>query len=831
MDSTRWLLDYYFVNPITKETGADRLPTEASSIWKALINNFWQPGSEIPFVDRSSRWSYKNLLPKDVRPSPGEEGMDISTRRTRLAQSIAAFEERFDTGKDVEDVLPYRSKSDRGLRQVRFPDLYRLMDRSIIPIIIEFDYIMALNLALLSVRDSKSFWTAYACGLMNYGIQTFLTNCGSLSTRLKFSNIIEKPQEYIGLIELENLTGYRNLPDPSFDFWRDAEGLANSGHDVTNFKWKLDILNGLFPVQQRELPDFRTWVKSLTWLTAGASSIGKMEVDLDGERVKFKARKNCVPFIFTLEEILELVEKQQQCDNDVVLKQELKKVRIAVASDLANYLIQSYMLEMIGDSYKQWPGNTLAESAADERIRLKHMMTSARARYGLPFDYAAFDHQPSRQEILAILSEIFKNVFKTPEQQKLYDKMIYNLKHEYLRGRFEGVEKIFTIKGGLMSGYRITSLIGNCWNAWMTTCASALTERTLGFKPEVSYIRGDDSALYFNDWWQAVVFRSMYAVVQADGNDKKFGVIWQKMEFLRTLITPDGCFAYPNRAAAAITQRKPWSGERWQPINIVSGLADAVDRTARRQWTDLTFLKDHLLKRYSQVSGIPYTLFYCPQQRGGAGLMPWGGYSRGGPFKAKLTPIVKSQWYEEHLLTAAPKLTQTLAADLAQQHASNLVTADDVPGVSRLLRQQARKDMRARKVQPLPKYKQFYWPNGFGPPPRLLVSREQQLYIEAGLMTWGDVVRLDPECATWLRRIEARGCPRWLARSFLEGDAPGTINIDPKFRGQLTSRVLSDVSFLYAKTNLEWLALYVSLFTAHGAVITSGDEYVYYGHL
>lgn len=782
------------------------------------------------FVDRSTTVSLRAVL-QNFRSevSPGEEDLDRRTRVARNALLLREIAANVASGKDVEGLLKFRSKADRGLRLIRFPDLYPTLDPFFWQVVCEFDYILALNLGVLYSYDRDVFLTADRIGLFDGGLNTFMTNASRLSTKLKFSNLTDPIVNVLPYIELDCLTGYRNLPDDSFDYWRDMAGLADSGREPTNWDFKLKKLGDLFPVRQQQVAPFADWVAGLTWLTAGSSSIGKVEVLLDGEVVKFKARKNCLPFVVTLEEVLDIVKSSRKCVNKGILKNELKKVRIAVASDIANYLLQAYFLEQIGDSYRDWPGNTLAETAAEERLRLQRMAAISESAYGLPFDYAQFDHQPSRREIIAILERLGSQLRMTTEQWQLYRHMLNNLQVEVLIGQFEGVTKEFRIRGGLMSGYRITSLIGNCWNTWMTECASEVAQQVFGFRPLAYWIRGDDSAVYFERWHQAVLFRTLYDLVQADGNDKKFGILWEKMEFLRTVITPRGCFGYPNRAAAGITQRKPWSGERWSPVNVVTGLVEAVDRVGRRSFKDLSPLKEQLLKAYAKKSGISELMFYTPQQLGGAGLLPFKNVKPCRPPKFAMDVQLRSSWYKNYVLSVVPDLENV--DKVVQSRASAVVTTDDVPGISRLLRQKYTRVYRTMSFDRIPINRGYSLIGPLPPPPRLVVSEEDMLRMEAGMLSWGDVARSRPSVWNWVRRMENRGCPRWLTREFVGGNAPGLVDLDPKFRGLMSNHVLREVSKIKAGTVTGWLSAYNTFIAAVCMHLRDTPEYHLYGHM
>jgi hypothetical protein len=767
--------------------------------------------------------------------SPGEELLRRSDRAVRNAERVDAAWAALQKGEDIEAWWPYRSKADRGLRLCRFPDLVGVKDgitKSDLSVVSDFDYILALNLCLLRVVNQEVFTNLDTMGMFDGGYLTYVTNTKRLSTVLKKTNLTTDWSKTLWYFELDCMSGYRNAPDPTFDYRRDVSALANSGHLTTNESYKDKVLANILPVKQTMVPSFRDWVSSLVWVTAGSSSIGKMRVVVEeGEKkVSFKARKNCVPFIYSVDELIDVVNSTNECINVAVIKNEVGKLRVAVASDIGNYLLQAYMLAQIGDSYKVWTGNTLGETADEERSRLQKMMYLCKGRYCLPFDYANFDHQPSTLEIKKILYRIFGQLQLTDESQTLFRQMMSNLDRQWLTGRDGELNLKLRVQGGLMSGYRITSLIGNAWNSWMTETCQNLAHNIFGFKAVAYYIRGDDSAVFFDEWWHAAVFRDLYARVQAVGNNAKFGILWERCEFLRTVITPGGCYAYPARAMVAVSQRKPWSGERWAPSNIITGTADAIWRTARRGFIDLSHLLTHLLDRYALKSRTPHLVAFTPSQTGGAGLLPFKS-TKAVVFHPRIARVeITSSWMQSTVSEAAPDLDRKQVESVVSQLASDIVTADDIPSISKQLRKQAQYVLRRARFDRVPQRHWLVGERGY-PPPTIKIDEADRYRIMARAKTWGDVARTQPVVYHWVKKVEKNNCPRWMTREFVSGAAPGICDLDPKFRGLWSSRVLSLVSMIKTKTVTDYLSWYNSIAASVAVQIRASREYGLYGRL
>lgn len=90
-------------------------------------------------------------------------------------------------------------------------------------------------------------------------------------------------------------------------------------------------------------------------------------------------------------------------ENVALIKSELGKIRIAVASPVEHYLIYSWLLSKTGSFYSARSGNTLEETLVQEGLRMWNVVKDLKQGfYSLPFDYAKFDHQPTKREIACI---------------------------------------------------------------------------------------------------------------------------------------------------------------------------------------------------------------------------------------------------------------------------------------------------------------------------------------------------------------------------------------------------------------------------------------------
>lgn len=157
---------------------------------------------------------------------------------------------------------------------------------------------------------------------------------------------------------------------------------------------------------------FLSFIRAGRWERAGSSSIGRVEISFvtDGKlaRKRFKSRKNFLLDLYTAESLYNRCLAMTEQANTALIKSELGKIRIAVASPVEHYLMYSWLLSKTGSFYTARWGNTLEETPVQEGARMWRISRMLRrGLYALPFDYAKFDHQPTSDEIRAIDDNLY----------------------------------------------------------------------------------------------------------------------------------------------------------------------------------------------------------------------------------------------------------------------------------------------------------------------------------------------------------------------------------------------------------------------------------------
>lgn len=320
------------------------------------------------------------------------------------------------------ELWPFRTKTDRSLRRTRLLDYVvhlrscgRLADLTEVLTTTKdgWDQIFVTNL-LAATSVFGIFWFrrwawlgAYAGDLSHYiAVAKKVHDIG------KSVGILEK--QWTWFVECATLGGYRNPPFPGFDVVKETEALAHGGdeHRYYGYSWT-SLCDELLPMglHPAKYTPFREWVQKAEWLTGGASSVGKVEIEYEAKdgktKHKFvKARKNMVADVCELAELADEAMQTHTQVNYTIIKSELGKLRLAVAGDLYTYLKMTWVNELLGGAYYDWPGNTSEENFEEQTRRLAKMLELCSRCFGLPYDYAGFDHQPTTEELVGIVERL-----------------------------------------------------------------------------------------------------------------------------------------------------------------------------------------------------------------------------------------------------------------------------------------------------------------------------------------------------------------------------------------------------------------------------------------
>jgi len=503
---------------------------------------------------------------------------------------------------------------------------------------LKWDYIFVCNLLYAcSLFDPSWFDFQVKINALDHGPMDFIARAKRVSDTIK--TIPFTHPNWNQFVENGTFSGYRNAPFPGFDMFKDTFDLANSAKPQFYPRGETvkSMVAKALPMAHHRLDDFLdypSYVRSQKWLTAGSSMVGKVTgADGSGEKFKFRAKKNMLPYLYSLDDLVEHSLATVAQDNRSFLKPELGKLRIAVSSDVDTYLKQSYLNYLLNGAYKDWPGSTIEETAPVQADRMLETLKLLHHAFGLPFDYLAFDHQPELEELEAITAHLTTHAslnvpdFYRAEWARISANIVAGMGDAYITANDAGRKETYRVKSGVMSGYRLTTVMGNAWN----TLKTAIVENLLTtFGIDVSllhrWIRGDDTAVIGDDQYVLLAFSQLYSAIGVDYAPGKFSIRRGAVEFLRVWYS-DRAYGYPARALPGLTQRKAWASEPWSPVNTIVDVFDSCSVLQRRgvdsvdAWSTISriWLRNHRLPRAALT---------VPKELGGYGVEPWDGSTR-----------------------------------------------------------------------------------------------------------------------------------------------------------------------------------------------------------
>jgi len=613
-----------------------------------------------------------------------------------------------------------RNEQDKQIRRWRFRDVINVYKISkndhlflkYLNSVRNLDYITVCNLMNAFLIHDKYFYDILVSldtfkDLQRYGVVAGIIN--SLVKKYPCDMDVR-----LTMAEMGGLTGYRNVPFPGFDPVKSTKNLAEGGqpHGQVGKDW-LSIFTAAakrvkFGQKQKrvEFMTLEEFIASDKGQTSGASSYGKVYYEVDeaeedkDKKGKFKARKNFLLDLYAPGHLAELTDQHMGEQTSVAfVKPELGKCRIAVTGDLWTYYVMAWLDYLCGHTYTTWEGNTLEEDRLGQTYRMYSMMQGLDETWSLPWDYKVFDNQPTTIECQILLEQYLNDALNNvPEQYKpivadAIQKTVASLGNTTCVITYESTKHKFKVIGGVQSGIRLTSLLGNYWNMTMSRIARDICDPNEKYLKN-TYIRGDDSSVYGQNYFSCLLMRLAYQSINAIGSDAKYGIHYQNTEFLRVWYTNERVYGYPNRAIPGIMQRKPWTNQPWSGDNVIEAVFDSINTIERRKNTKLDHFRTVSAQYWAKSRNMSIRYLELPRNMGGLGLMPWNGYIPDKPYPKLEKPnvhfIVGDNTYQRYVEEYADiaTLTKSVATKLQQASMTMKAGTDDIPGINRSYRQQ-----------------------------------------------------------------------------------------------------------------------------------------------
>lgn len=642
-------------------------------------------------------------------------------------------------------IYPFRNKGDKAIRETRFYDLFMCYSKEpnfkkFLLRAIGLDYIRALNTLhyLFSLEETFGVEDILFCEL----ISDLDEQTGNLTNILKASDC---EQHWNKFVELKCLTGYRLVPWPGFDINEQTKELAHGYGDehhlfFTFEHWLAKATEGVTakPIAYLSL---RAWIEAGSWITAGSSSEGVLEVEFAGEIYNVKCRKNFILDAVSVQELLNHSESGEQVSK-AFIKSELGKVRVAVCSDIGTYLLLSWFCYVTGSSYKHWKWTTRNEDGDEKLQRMLDMVAQMeRGLFGMAWDFQGFEKQVKTYYMIAML-ERFDRVGRSNVPIPVLSDWL-RLKAIAIKGFYHSTmitpdgQHTFDVKDSLPSGTFVTSSTGDA--VGLVAAEAALTLLELIGIPRIDddgvRIQGDDASyvdlsvpkLQLVDW--------VLGAMNWKAATGKFGITSKRTEFLRVGITSEGCLGYLARSIPSLTQRKPWSDTPPTPLDAIESRMSAAMTCLRRGAKK--DISDILLRIWTRKNKISYIAARIPRVNGGLGLgkpIEWKGAKVAKPDKlAELKVDFKTNIRREQIVSQGLEVNLHLnieaAVAIAQKQIAPILVNDNIPKLREVIRKKWTDDLQKEKIR--------VWDTS----PLLLI--EKKLGAEPAVTDYGEFSHVD----------------------------------------------------------------------------------------
>ncbi|UUV42296.1 MAG: putative RNA dependent RNA polymerase [Palkane toti-like virus] len=610
--------------------------------------------------------------------------------------------------------IPYRCATDKATRRLHYYDVRKFLNKDgndAVNWVKHFDPIVITNIAIwANIHGFRLFSILLDGGVLN-SLDTLIDKGSELSSYVK-----RFTHDPLGLkqafSEINVLTGHMNNDLQAVDWLEKMMDLAHGGqpHGLEQEHWLTVFEDSLADVSRAprgRIPKFVTleeFISSGKWITAGSSSIGRVEWEHDKKTGTFKCRKNMVPLLFTSSDIYTLVMNWNGVTiSKAFVKNEVAKRRLAVASNFEAYIMDSYLMYLFGHGWKNWKYITLDETPMESQNRSAEVSRLLKKGcYALPFDYDKFDHQATTPEMMVIVNKMIDTV----EVPCWYGETWTHIKKLIQHGYQHGIMRIdlpsgetaeTKVTGGLPSGVRLTSLIGNVWNATVTNVVIKMAVELTNRSPKAVAVRGDDTYIISESPAYLGLVRRLYQAVNARGRDTKFGISRGICEFLRNEISSEGLRGWSNRSITSCTQRRPWTAAPWGVDQQVTITRCVIDSASRRVGKPLDFLHRANRTKWSRFYRQSSSWLDLPRRMGGIGIYEDRGLRPSGKLPLAIEDRVR---YPNVIPTCPPwvEMTEQQQLEFSRLEMTCRLSTDDVPKASLIRKNELIEAVRATKI-------------------------------------------------------------------------------------------------------------------------------------
>jgi len=494
-------------------------------------------------------------------------------------------------------------------------------------------------------------------------LQKFIVRCASISAAVNAYPEIILPHhglpigDAIDYFEVfkstESLVGFIMEESEEINVYADAKELADDPFP----KYKLSNTGmGWFPSQEEYLTHYTEGYRSLfttkrpvhpeatgltdylddftRYGTNGMTSKDKISRS-DGTKIRFT--KSFLTEKYSVSEIVAGLNSWTVMYCTALKKPEHAKVRMAMTASPLSYFIESWLYECTVPHLYASKYSSLGETPYERVARLGDTMLELQNDTPtMPFDFQAFDHQPTLAEI-DVQYRVNQDYSLSSVQYEGWDRVIvarHNAILEVPPDRLNPLQKFSLEKGGILSGIRGTSANGLGHNAGANGVVEAVirSDLQLPLQTRTYWAQGDDMLKSFYSLPAALLDRLIRRAIGCEGADNKFYIATKRGDFLRTGIRGHHCIGILARSIVGGVMRKPTSMPPTSMAEEISARLTSASNIYRRslgpilvQKPILLDLIEHAVLRTAKIGSLglrAQDVARIPTLNDGLGLLP-----------------------------------------------------------------------------------------------------------------------------------------------------------------------------------------------------------------
>lgn len=426
---------------------------------------------------------------------------------------------------------------------------------------------------------------------------------------------LEANEDWVYFCELSSLSGFI-LPQDKDVKYDDISGNVEKQEDKWS-EWHYQLFErcvnewcekNIDVKEKREDLSLEEFVSDFgRWAVTGASNWEKDSV--------FRNKTGTALKMSTEDIINRLYDTNYKCINTAFFKNEAGKVsRVIYTGDMKQYLLQTYIMDKI--NFIPTIYTSLFQNANSEYRRLQVWESYFKdKRIAVPLDFKAYDTNVTIR-MIKIMLKVLINFSKTKHFKQLYE--VYKLMIDSIELTYIQISdgSLHKWENGLLSGWKMTGLIGTITSYSWTRMAKAIGQQIFNLKEYLICTQGDDVSTFEDTKHTALQFiYIMVTILKRDLSIGKFYFSETRIELLRKQFKGKRIISYPTRIITKILYRSPEKMEVEKgPLRMQEGVTQWLDAKSRGYEIRRFYLRDLKARsglnqmKFEELAKIPYML-------------------------------------------------------------------------------------------------------------------------------------------------------------------------------------------------------------------------------